>query len=128
MSRNYGSRGVPQDVSPYLRNSPVKDARDCLIPMGMTSENVAERYGVGREAQDAFALESHRRAEHARESGHFEKEIVPVTVRVKNEETGEESESLVAKDDGIRSGLTLEKLKSLKPVFKDTGGSTAGNS
>jgi acetyl-CoA acyltransferase 1 len=128
MSRNYGSRGVPQDVSPHLRNSPVKDARDCLMPMGMTSENVAERYGIGREAQDAFALESHRRAENARESGHFAKEIVPVTVKVKNEETGEESESLVAKDDGIRSGLTLEKLQSLKPVFKETGGSTAGNS
>jgi acetyl-CoA acyltransferase 1 len=128
MSRNYGSRGVPQDVSPHLRNSPVKDARDCLMPMGMTSENVAERYGIGREAQDAFALESHQRAERARESGHFAKEIVPVTVRVKNEETGEETESLVAKDDGIRSGLTLEKLSSLKPVFKETGGSTAGNS
>jgi len=128
MSRNYGSRGVPQDVSPHLRNSPNKDARDCLLPMGMTSENVAERYGIGREAQDAFALESHRRAEHARESGHFAKEIVPVTVRAKNKETGEETESLVAKDDGIRSGLTLEKLQSLKPVFKETGGSTAGNS
>jgi acetyl-CoA acyltransferase 1 len=128
MSRNYGSRGVPQDVSPHLRNSKVKDARDCLMPMGMTSENVAERYEIGREAQDAFALESHKRAERARESGHFEKEIVPVTVRVRNEETGEESESLVAKDDGIRSGLTLEKLQSLKPVFKENGGSTAGNS
>ena len=62
------------------------------------------------------------------ESGHFEKEIMPVTITVKNEETGEVSESLVAKDDGIRSGLTLEKLASLKPVFKETGGSTAGNS
>jgi acetyl-CoA acyltransferase 1 len=128
MSRNYGSRGVPQDVSPHLRNSKVKDARDCLMPMGMTSENVAERYAIGREVQDAFALESHKRAERARESGHFEREIVPVTVRVRNEETGEETESLVAKDDGIRSGLTLEKLQSLKPVFKENGGSTAGNS
>jgi acetyl-CoA acyltransferase 1 len=54
MSRNYGSRGVPQDVSPHLRNSKVKDARDCLMPMGMTSENVAERYEIGREAQDAL--------------------------------------------------------------------------
>lgn len=128
MSRNYASRGVPQDVSPWLRNSENKHARDCLMPMGMTSENVAERYGIGREAQDGFALESHRRAEKARESGHFEKEIVEVTIRVKNEETGEVTETVVAKDDGIRSGLTLEKLQSLKPVFKENGGSTAGNS
>jgi acetyl-CoA acyltransferase 1 len=128
MSRNYGSKGVPQDVSPHLRNSPVKDARNCLMPMGMASENVAERYGIGRQAQDEFALESHRRAENARESGHFDEEIVPVTVTVKNEETREESSSLAAKDDGIRSGLTLEKLASLKAVFKESGQSTAGNS
>jgi acetyl-CoA acyltransferase 1 len=73
-------------------------------------------------------LESHRRAENARESSHFDKEIVPVTVTVKNAQTGEESSSLVTKDDGIRSGLTLEKLASLKAVFKESGGSTAGNS
>lgn len=128
MSRNYGSRGVPQDVSPHLRNSPVKDARDCLMPMGFTSENVAERYGIGRREQDEFALESHRRAFEARESGHFDREVVPVTITTKNEETGEESSTVVKRDDGIRSGLTLEKLLSLKPVFKPEGGSTAGNS
>ncbi len=128
MSRNYGSRGIPKDVSPYLKNSDVKSARDCLMPMGLTSENVAERYGIGRKEQDEFALESHRRAEEARESGHFAKEIIPIEVRVKNEETGEETVTTVSKDDGIRSGLTLEKLASLKPVFKDDGKSTAGNS
>jgi acetyl-CoA acyltransferase 1 len=96
--------------------------------MGMTSEKVAERYGIGREAQDRFALESHRRAEKARESGHFEKEIVKVTVKAKNEETGDEIETVVEKDDGIRSGLALEKLQSLKPFSKENGGSTAGNS
>lgn len=128
MSRNYGSRGVPQDVSPRLRNSHVKDARDCLMPMGITSENVAERYGIGRREQDEFALESHRRALEARESGHFDKEVVPITVTSKNAETGEESETVVARDDGIRSGLTLEKLSALKSVFKPEGGSTAGNS
>jgi len=53
------------------------------MPMGMTSENFAERYGIGRQAQDEFALESHRRAENARESGHFDEEIIPVTVTVK---------------------------------------------
>ncbi|KAH7311859.1 Thiolase, N-terminal domain-containing protein [Rhexocercosporidium sp. MPI-PUGE-AT-0058] len=128
MSRNYGSRGVPQDVSLHLRDSPVKDARDCLMPMGITSENVAERYGIGRKEQDEFALASHRRALEARESGHFDKEIVPVTITTKNPETGEEIVTTVARDDGIRSGLTLEKLSALKPVFKHDGGSTAGNS
>jgi acetyl-CoA acyltransferase 1 len=128
MSRNYGSRGVPQDVSPHLRNSEIKDARDCLMPMGITSENVAERYGISRQAQDEFALESHRRALEARESGHFANEIVPVTVRATNAETGEETVEEVSKDDGIRAGITLEKLQALKPVFKPEGGSTAGNS
>ncbi|KUJ09447.1 thiolase [Mollisia scopiformis] len=128
MSRNYGSRGIPQDVSPHLRNSENKHARDCLMPMGFTSENVAERYGIGRQAQDEFALESHNRAFEARESGHFDKEVVPVTVRAVNAETGEEAVTEVKRDDGIRGGLTLEKLAALKPVFKPEGGSTAGNS
>ena len=128
MSRNYGSRGVPQDVSLRLRNSSVKDARDCLMPMGMTSENVAERYEISRQAQDEFALESHRRAFEAQKRRYFEKEIVPVTVKSINQETGEESASQVAHDDGIRGGLTPEKLSSLKAVFKSEGRSTAGNS
>jgi acetyl-CoA acyltransferase 1 len=128
MSRNYGSRGVPQDVSPRLRNSPIKDARDCLMPMGMTSENVAERYGISRQMQDEFALESHRRAFEAQNRGYFDQEIVPVTIKLANQETGEESTSQVSRDDGIRGGLTLEKLSSLNSVFKTEGGSTAGNS
>jgi acetyl-CoA acyltransferase 1 len=128
MSRNYGSRGVPQDVSPRLRNSPIKDARDCLMPMGTTSENVAERYGISRQMQDEFALESHRRAFEAQNRGYFDQEIVPVTIKLASQETGEESTSQVSRDDGIRGGLTLGKLSSLKPVFKSEGGSTAGNS
>lgn len=128
MSRNYGSRGVPQDVSPRLRNSPVKDARDCLMPMGVTSENVAERYGIGRKIQDEFALESQRRAFEARETGRFDGEIVKIKVPSKNAETGEESVIEVSKDEGMRGGLTIEKMAALKPVFKPDGGSTAGNS
>lgn len=128
MSRNYTTKGIPVDVSPRLKNSTVKDATDCLMPMGFTSENVAERNGVGRKEQDECALESHRRAEAARESGHFDREIVPITVTSVHPETGEESESVVRRDDGIRSGLTIEKLANLKPVFKPEGGSTAGNS
>lgn len=128
MSRNYGSRGVPQDVSPTLRNSNVKDARDCLMSMGTTSENVAERYGVSRIDQDEFALESHRRAFAARESGRFDGEIVKIDVVAMNEETGEEVVTEVSKDEGMRGGLTIEKMAALKPVFKTDGCSTAGNS
>jgi len=137
MSRNYGSRGVPQDVSPNLRNSHVKDAKDCLMPMGNTSENVADRYGISRKVQDEYGLESHRRASEAQITGRFEQEIVPVTYEYKIVEgelvegesgSGDLTSVTVLKDDGIRHGLTLEKLASLKAVFKENGGSTAGNS
>ena len=137
MSRNYGSRGVPQDVSPNLRNSHVKDAKDCLMPMGNTSENVADRYGISRKVQDEYGLESHRRASEAQSTGRFEQEIVPVTYEYKTVEgelvegesgSGDLTSVTVLKDDGIRHGLTLEKLASLKAVFKENGGSTAGNS
>ena len=137
MSRNYGSRGVPQDVSPNLRNSHVRDAKDCLMPMGNTSENVADRYGISRKVQDEYGLESHRRASEAQSTGRFEQEIVPVTYEYKTVEgelvegesgSGDLTSVTVLKDDGIRHGLTLEKLASLKAVFKENGGSTAGNS
>lgn len=96
--------------------------------MGITSENVAERYGIGRQVQDEFALTSHTRAAEAKEKGLFKSQIVPVTIRTTNEETGEEISTVVDSDDGIRAGLTLEKLAKLKPAFKDDGASTAGNS
>ncbi len=127
MSRNYGTKGIPVDVSPRLKESANRHARECLLPMGVTSENVAERYGVSRADQDAFALESHRRAGEARGSGRFAKEIVPINVHTTDVE-GNAVETVVDTDDGIRTGLTIEKMSSLKPVFKENGGSTAGNS
>ncbi len=84
------------------------------IPMGLTAENVAERCKVGREAQDEWAKLSQDRAVAARESGHFDAEIVAV---------GD-----VTRDDGPRPGTTLEKLAELKPAFSPTGTVTAGNS
>jgi acetyl-CoA acyltransferase 1 len=127
MSRNYGSRGVPADVSPTLRGSQVKDALDCLMPMGITSENVAERYKVDRKSQDEYAVRSHGRASRAQKEGRFDWEIVPVTVQ-RTDEAGQLSGFEVTKDDGIRHGLTFEKVSTLKPVFGDNGKSTAGNS
>jgi acetyl-CoA acyltransferase 1 len=128
MSRNYGSRGLPTDVSPTLLGSTVKDARDCLMPMGITSENVAERYKVDRKSQDEYAVRSHSRASRAQREGRFDWEIEPVTVQRIDEASGQPAGHEVTKDDGIRHGLTFEKVSTLKPVFGENGKSTAGNS
>jgi acetyl-CoA C-acetyltransferase len=88
------------------------------IPMGVTAENVAERCQVSREAQDEWAVTSQNRAVAARDSGHFDREIVPFT-------TPDGAE--VSRDDGPRPGTTMEKLAELKPAFRPGGTVTAGN-
>ncbi len=102
------------------------------IPMGMTAENVADEYGVSREAQDEWAVISQARAVASQESGHFDKEIVPVTAPAHKDTDREGNEidvpeKVVTKDDGPRAGTTLEKLAALKPAFKPDGTVTAGN-
>jgi acetyl-CoA C-acetyltransferase len=90
------------------------------IPMGLTAENVARRCSVSREAQDEWAMTSQNRAVAARDSGHFDAEIVSVTTPDGTE---------VTRDDGPRPGTTMEKLAELKPVFDPENGTvTAGNS
>jgi acetyl-CoA acyltransferase 1 len=133
MTRNYGSRAIPTVLWPDLKESEVKDARDCIMPMGLTSEHVAERYGVSRADQDAFAVMSHQRAAKAQAEGLFDKEIVPVhtsyqEVNRAGEKVGTKQEIVVTKDDGIRTNASLEGMAKLKPAFKDNGTSTAGNS
>ncbi|KAJ4412207.1 hypothetical protein N0V91_000675 [Didymella pomorum] len=129
MTRNYGSRAIPTELWPEMKDSPVKEARECIMNMGLTSENVASRYGVSRGDQDAFACESQQRAAKAQKSGFFDAEIVPVTTRWIEPETPENvKEVTVTKDDGIRPSTTLEKLSAMKPAFKSDGTSTAGNS
>jgi len=91
---------------------------DVYIPMGMTAENVAERCNVSREAQDEWGVISQQRAVEARDSGHFDREITPVTLADGTE---------VKRDDGPRAGTTKEKLAELKPAFKPDGTVTAGN-
>ncbi|MBJ7353992.1 MAG: acetyl-CoA C-acyltransferase [Thermoleophilaceae bacterium] len=89
------------------------------IPMGLTAENVAERYGVSREAQDEFAARSQQLAVEGQENGFWDREITPYTTK---------DGVVVAKDDGPRAGTTVEKLAGLNPVFKPEGGTvTAGN-
>jgi acetyl-CoA C-acetyltransferase len=106
---------------------------DVYIPMGLTAENVAERCKVSREQQDEWAVVSQTRAVEAQESGHFDAEIVPVTVPA-HKDTDKEGneidveEKVVGKDDGPRPGTTMEVLAQLKPAFKEDGTVTAGNS
>src|SRR5215216_5126782 len=87
--------------------------------MGLTAENVAERYDVKREDMDKYAQRSQERAVESQESGFFDREIVSVELPDGNS---------VSKDDGPRSDSTYEKLASLKPAFKEDGRVTAGNS
>jgi acetyl-CoA acyltransferase len=90
-----------------------------LLSMGETAEEVAARFGVSREAQDAFALNSHQRAAAARDAGRFDAEILPVT---------RPDGQVIAADEGIRADTSLAKLATLKPVFRPGGSVTAGNS
>lgn len=133
MTRNYGSRAIPVDLWPTLKESQTPDVKDCIMPMGITSEIVANKGGVSREDQDAFAVESHRRAAAAQESGAFDAEIVPVTtpyqeVDKQGNKVGEQQTITAAKDDGVRAGVSMEKMAKLKPAFSADGASTAGNS
>jgi 3-oxoadipyl-CoA thiolase len=91
--------------------------------MGETAENVAERYAVSREDQDAFALESHRRAVAASEAGRFDEELVPVEAP-----QPKGPPVVVHSDEGPRTDTTLERLAKLPPVFRKGGTVTAGNS
>lgn len=90
--------------------------------MGETAENLAEQYGIARETQDRFALESHRKAAQASQSGSFNGEILAVDVKTKK------GTVQVTQDEGIRFDASLESLGQLKPVFRKGGTVTAGNS
>ena len=90
--------------------------------MGMTAELVAEKYGIGREAQDRFAVESHRRAVHAMKSCFFEAQILPVEIPQKKGEP-----VVIRKDESPREDSTMESLGKLKPAFKKDGTVTAAN-
>ncbi|NWR04455.1 THIKB thiolase, partial [Paradoxornis webbianus] len=130
----------PGDISSNMMDNP--KARDCLIPMGITSENVAEKFGVSRKKQDAFALASQQnsppkyfnlsysfffiRAAKAQQMGLFKAEIVPVKTTVADDE-GNKKTITVHQDEGIRPSTTLEGLAKLKPAFKEDGSTTAGN-
>jgi 3-oxoadipyl-CoA thiolase len=93
--------------------------------MGETGENVAERYGVSREEQDRFALQSHQRAVAAQREGHFAEQIVPIEVPPKSRR---DQPTTLSVDEGPREDTSMEKLSKLKPAFREGGTVTAGNS
>jgi acetyl-CoA acyltransferase len=100
------------------------------INMGLTAEKVVARYGIPREAQDEFALGSHRKAEAAQSGGRFDDEIVPLKISVTTADNGSAHtrEMVFARDEGIRADTDLAQLAALKPVFQVGGVITAGNS
>jgi acetyl-CoA C-acetyltransferase len=113
--------GYPKDMEelhPKLFGDDAPIA-NVYIPMGMTAENVAEKYDVSRDDMDRFAQRSQERAVAAQESGFFDREIVPFT---------KEDGTVVWKDDGPRPSSSFEKLQTLPPAFKPDGSVTAGNS
>ncbi|OWZ21629.1 3-ketoacyl-CoA thiolase [Phytophthora megakarya] len=105
----------------------VQDAMDCMVPMGITSENVAEKYGISRTKQDELAALSHAKAAAAQTNGWFKDEITPVSTIIKDKD-GNEKSVIISQDDGVRAGTTVEKLAKLRPAFKEGGSTTAGNS
>ena len=104
-----------------------KNSKDCQMSMGITSENVASRYNVTREEQDAFAARSYAKAAEAQENGSLNSEISPMEVTIIDKE-GNESTKMADRDEGVRKGTTADKLAKLKPVFQKDGTTTAGNS
>ena len=92
------------------------------VHMGVTAENIAAKWGISREDQDLFALESHRRANHAIRNGYFKSQILPIELKSRRDTT------IFDTDEHPRSDLTIESLSGLRPIFQKDGTVTAGNS
>jgi acetyl-CoA acyltransferase len=93
-----------------------------LVPQGISAELISEKWGISREANDAFSVESHKRAARATDEGRFEREILPVEI------TTDDGTETMTRDEGIRPDSSIEKLATLKPAFKEDGVITAANS
>ena len=116
----YNERSEPAGEADQSENLQGRDGQpDAYISMGLTAENVADRYEVSRADMDKYAQRSQELAVASQESGYFDREIVPVKLPDGSE---------VAKDDGPRASSTLEKLSQLEPAFREDGKVTAGNS
>jgi acetyl-CoA acyltransferase len=122
---------VPMGGDRYLPNPTLlADNPEAYLNMGLTAERVAKQYEVPRDAQDAFALESHRRALDAIQGGRFSDEIVPITVEQVTRAGTDVKRTTFSfdTDEGPRPGSSMEALSQLRPAFAATGTVTAGNS
>jgi acetyl-CoA acyltransferase len=119
--------GLKPSPNPHF----VENYPEAYMTMGLTAERVAEKFSIGREAQDAYALESHRRAVAAQAAGKFESEIVPVAVTTAKLAARrgrvESTEGVMSRDEGPRSDTSAETLARLRPAFRAQGTVTAGN-
>ncbi len=130
-----GAESISMVQTPQMRVAPDPELlamhKDIYMPMLQTAEVVAKRYGVSRDAQDEYALQSQQRTAAAQAAGKFDDEIVPVTaiMNVTNKETKEvtQKEVTLTKDEGNRADTTLDGLKSLQPVLGPDMNITAGN-
>ncbi|AMX82404.1 acetyl-CoA acetyltransferase [Geobacillus subterraneus] len=106
-----------------------EEAPEYYMSMGHTAEQVAKKYGVSREDQDAFAVRSHQRAANALAEGKFDEEIVPVEVTVRKVENNKlvEEKVVFTQDEGVRPDTNMETLAKLRPAFAVNGTVTAGN-
>lgn len=114
MTNSFG----PLDTT-YMNKWLMENRPDSMAPMGITAENVAERYHISRADMDALAMESHRRAAAAQRRGDLADSIIPITLP---------DGSVQSEDEGIRPDTSLEALAGLKPCFREGGSVTAGNS
>ncbi len=130
-----GQDSISLVQTPEMRVAPDRSLiamhKDVYMPMLQTAETVAKRYGISREAQDEYALQSQQRTAAGQAAGKFDDEIVSITttMKVQNKETGEISdvEVTITKDEGNRADTTLEGLQALKPVMGPDAVITAGN-
>ena len=125
MSSQYGP-GAVSEFSDLLNGVP--EAKNCKVPMGVLSEQMAKDYGIKRGDQDAWAARSYQRAERAQKAGKFDEELAPLDgVKWVDPKTEEEKTIRVAMDDGVRPGMTVEGLAKIKSAFAKDGSIHAGN-
>lgn len=118
---------LPRAGHKFSPNPSLVDERpEVYMNMGLTAERLQTKYGISRDEQDAFALRSHQNALHAQNSGHFDRELVPVEVESRT--PAGVSKATLTKDEGPRADTNAEALGKLKPVFHAKGTVTAGNS
>ncbi|MGF0040687.1 thiolase family protein [Peptoniphilaceae bacterium SGI.131] len=115
--------GLSMTLDDKYKYEPLEEFdKGAYMPMGFTAENVAEKFNISRQEMDEFAVESHRKALRAQMSGYFDREIIPIETLVDGEKV------FIKSDEGVRSDISIDKLSSLKPAFREDGLVTAATS